>query len=115
MSEKPNHYIQLDHALAVVGAARRYHVDKGCDAVAMFDFIRAQLEKGADPEPVTRREVVDTPEGGIPLIPTWAVAIDILLLVLEDGTDKGKELAREELREMARKMDALNTQFQGAA
>lgn len=44
----------------------------------------------------------------IPLIPTWAVAMDILLTVLEDGNEQGKEAAREELREVGRKLDTLN-------
>jgi hypothetical protein len=51
---------------------------------------------------------MSTEPKSIPLIPSWAVAMDILLLVLEDGTDKGKELARAELKELARKVDAHN-------
>ena len=40
--------------------------------------------------------------------PTWAQVMPALLLVLEEGTDKGKALAREELMDLARKVDALN-------
>lgn len=42
------------------------------------------------------------------LVPSWVVAMDILLTVLEDGTEDGKEMARDELREMAVKIDNLN-------
>jgi hypothetical protein len=30
------------------------------------------------------------------------------LAVLEDGTEKGKQIAREELMDLARKVDAIN-------
>jgi hypothetical protein len=40
--------------------------------------------------------------------PTWASIMPALLLVLEEGTPKGKALAREELLDLARKVDKLN-------
>ena len=43
----------------------------------------------------------------IDIRPDWAQAMEALLLVLEAGTEKGKALAREELRELARKLDAM--------
>ncbi len=44
----------------------------------------------------------------IDMTPTWTGIMPAILAVLEDGTPKGKMLAREELMELARKVDALN-------
>lgn len=42
--------------------------------------------------------------------PTWVYAVEIYILALENGTDKGKEAAKEEIRRMARMLDeAKNT------
>lgn len=43
----------------------------------------------------------------IDMTPTWETAVRIYLLVLEDGTEEGKETAREELLRLARQYDAL--------
>ena len=43
----------------------------------------------------------------IDMTPTWEAAVRIYLLVLEEGEDKGKEMAREELMRLARQYDAL--------
>ena len=43
----------------------------------------------------------------IDMTPTWEAAVRIYLLVLEDGTDEGKDMAREELLRLARQYDAL--------
>ena len=43
----------------------------------------------------------------IDMTPTWEQAVRIYLLVLEDGEEKGKEMAREELMRLARNYDAL--------
>lgn len=45
----------------------------------------------------------------IDITPTWETAVHIYLMVLEDGTDEGKEMARKELLRLARTYDALNT------
>lgn len=42
----------------------------------------------------------------IELTPTWAEALNICLVVLESGTHVGKELAKQELRNMAKLADA---------
>lgn len=42
----------------------------------------------------------------IDIKPTWMGAAPIIQLGLENGTDKGKALAREELKNMARAADA---------
>lgn len=44
----------------------------------------------------------------IDMTPTWTGIMPGLLAVLEDGTETGKKLAREELMDLARKVDALN-------
>lgn len=49
----------------------------------------------------------------IDMTPTWAMIMPAILAVLEDGTDAGKKLAREELMDLAKKVDALNAK--GAA
>jgi len=43
----------------------------------------------------------------IDMTPTWEAAVRIYLLVLEDGEEKGKEMAREELLRLARQYDEL--------
>ncbi len=40
--------------------------------------------------------------------PTWTAIMPALLAVLEDGTTEGKKMAREELMDLARKVDAIN-------
>lgn len=37
--------------------------------------------------------------------PTWEAASQIYLAVLENGTEEGKEMAREEILRMARLLD----------
>lgn len=44
---------------------------------------------------------------GIPIIPNNRVAMQILIAVLEDGTPRGKQQAKEALMEMAGRIDAL--------
>ena len=44
----------------------------------------------------------------IDITPNWATAIEILIAALEDGTEQGKAAAREELRRVARMLDAQN-------
>jgi hypothetical protein len=41
----------------------------------------------------------------ITMIPTWAQAVEIYMLALENGTEKGKQAARDEIRRMARMLD----------
>ena len=53
----------------------------------------------------------------IPLIPNWKIAMDILITVIEDGTDKGRAQAFDELRQLARQVDDLQASInkRGAA
>lgn len=44
----------------------------------------------------------------IDLTPTWVAVLPMLLAALEDGSDKGKAIAREELHRMAQAADAYN-------
>jgi hypothetical protein len=39
---------------------------------------------------------------------TWETAVEIYIAALENGTEKGKDAAREEFRHMARMLDAQN-------
>jgi hypothetical protein len=43
----------------------------------------------------------------IDITPSWETAVNIYLLVLEEGTEEGKATAREELLRLARQYDAL--------
>lgn len=43
----------------------------------------------------------------IDMTPTWETAVNIYLLVLEEGTEEGKATARDELLRLARNYDAL--------
>jgi hypothetical protein len=43
----------------------------------------------------------------IDLTPTWETAVHIYLLVLEEGAEEGKAIARQELLRLARTYDAL--------
>jgi hypothetical protein len=43
----------------------------------------------------------------IDLTPTWETAVHIYLLVLDEGAEEGKAMAREELLRLARNYDAL--------
>lgn len=42
----------------------------------------------------------------IDLTPSWAGVMPVLVACLEDGTDEGKKIAREELARLAKAMDA---------
>ena len=42
------------------------------------------------------------------ITPTWAAAMPLLILLLENGTDEGKQAAREELMRLARDVDKAN-------
>lgn len=44
----------------------------------------------------------------IDLTPTWQGVLPILLAALENGTDEGNKIAREELRRMAEAADRFN-------
>lgn len=46
--------------------------------------------------------------GTIDMTPTWSGLVDSLIAVLEDGTEKGKIIARTEFRRMATAADAYN-------
>jgi hypothetical protein len=41
------------------------------------------------------------------MTPTWETAVQIYIMVLENGEEKGKDMAREELLRLARNYDAL--------
>jgi hypothetical protein len=43
----------------------------------------------------------------IDITPSWETAVRIYIMVLEDGTEEGKEMAREELMRLARNYDTL--------
>ena len=43
----------------------------------------------------------------IDMTPSWETAVRIYIMVLEDGEEKGKEMAREELMRLARNYDEL--------
>ena len=44
-------------------------------------------------------------QGGVSLKPKWASAMRILIMALENGTPEGKEAARAELMDLARRLD----------
>jgi len=50
----------------------------------------------------------------IDLTPTWQGVLPILIGALEDGTNEGKKLAREELRRMAKAADTCKDKLQFA-
>lgn len=41
----------------------------------------------------------------VDLTPTWTAAMEIYLAVLQDGTEDGKQVAREAMRDMAKKLE----------
>jgi hypothetical protein len=43
----------------------------------------------------------------IDITPSWETAVNIYLLVLEEGSEQGKAQAREEIVRLARQYDAL--------
>jgi hypothetical protein len=45
--------------------------------------------------------------------PTWASLMPALFAVFENGTELGKKMAREELMDLARKVDAINARTGG--
>ena len=51
------------------------------------------------PATTEQRKTVD-------ITPAWGGAMEIFIALLEGGTPKGKEEARAELRDLARKLDA---------
>lgn len=46
--------------------------------------------------------------GAIDLTPTWSSVMPMLIAALEDGTETGRKMAREELTRMAHLLDQLN-------
>ena len=44
----------------------------------------------------------------VDMTPSWSTAMDILILMLESGDDEGKELAKQELRNLAKQVDQKN-------
>jgi hypothetical protein len=51
----------------------------------------------------------------IDITPTWEAAVRIYMMVLEDGTEEGKVMAREDLLRLARNYDALIEDMKGEA
>jgi hypothetical protein len=51
----------------------------------------------------------------IDITPSWETAVNIYLLVLEEGSEQGKAQAREELLRLARNYDALVAEMAVAA
>lgn len=48
------------------------------------------------------------------ITPTWRAAAEVILMCLENGTDEGKRLARDEVRLMARLLDESNSRIKEA-
>lgn len=44
----------------------------------------------------------------IDMTPSWCTAMDILILMMESGDAEGRELAKQELRDLAIKLDKMN-------
>ena len=42
--------------------------------------------------------------------PTWCTAMDLLIHMIENGEAEGRELAKQELRDLAVKLDKMNHQ-----
>jgi len=62
---------------------------------------------------ISNINMVNTGEG-IKLVPNWTAAMQILLAVLEDGNELGKQQARDELIQMARRMDRFADEIRAA-
>lgn len=45
----------------------------------------------------------------IDLTPTWTAVMPVLLDIIENGNDEAKKIAREELLDLAKKVDDVNT------
>ena len=43
----------------------------------------------------------------VDITPSWSVAIDLLILALESGDSEGRKMAKEELRNLGRQLDAI--------
>ena len=43
----------------------------------------------------------------IDMTPSWAVAIDLLILALESGDSEGRQMAKQELRNLGSQLDAI--------
>jgi hypothetical protein len=56
---------------------------------------------------MTYGKVKGTEMRTIDMTPTWETAVRIYIMVLEDGEEKGKVAAREELMRLARNYDTL--------
>jgi len=44
----------------------------------------------------------------IDVTPSWCTAMDILILMMESGDAEGRELAKQELRSLAKQVDQKN-------
>lgn len=85
------------------GAAREAALAAGDEATANA------IAMGRAPAPV---EAVEAPKPApvrtIDVTPTWSAIVPVLLAALENGTDEGKRMAREEIMRMADLLDAAN-------
>jgi hypothetical protein len=81
----------------------------GADLVDWFADWRADAKAALEGAPAPAET-----GGTVRLVPTWRGVLPALLAVLQDGSDKGRELARLELARMARAADMHNAANAGA-
>ena len=48
----------------------------------------------------------------IDVTPTWCTAMDIIIHIMESGEAEGRELAKQELRDLAVKLDKMNQEVE---
>lgn len=46
----------------------------------------------------------------VDMTPTWSTAMDIIIMIFENGDDVGKALAKQELRDIGKMLDELKQQ-----
>ena len=43
----------------------------------------------------------------VDMTPTWSTAMDIIIMIFENGDDEGKALAKQELRDLGKQLDEM--------
>jgi len=49
----------------------------------------------------------------IDMTPTWSTAMDIIIMMFENGDDVGKDLAKQELRDIGKMLDEIKENTDG--
>lgn len=86
----------------------RIDADKSFDRKTALLIAKKDAVRNGSQNLYSKGEEMKTKIGTIDLTPTWRALLPVFLLALEEGTEEGKQIAREELGRMADAADGYN-------